>query len=71
LINDGLPDIYFAASTVTTRLPDLEECGSKDARYVWHSLLESILSWRGLRRLNGDGFLDLLVATTGDGVLCF
>src|SRR5207244_11476272 len=71
--NDGLPDIYF--------------CGLDTPNVLYKNLgnwkFRDVTEQAGLTRpsqysrgavfadINGDGFLDLLVATTGNGVFCF
>ena len=71
--NDGLPDIYFCSLSGHNAL--YQNLGGMRFKDVTEQsgIVCSNQYCRGavFADINGDGFLDLLVATTGDGVLCF
>src|SRR5437870_6823087 len=71
--NDGLPDIYFCSLNGHNAL--YQNLGGMRFKDVTEQsgIVCSNQYCRGavFADINGDGFLDLLVATTGDGVLCF
>jgi hypothetical protein len=71
--NDGLPDIYFCSLNGHNALyQNLGGMRFKDVTQQ-SGIICSNQFCRGavFADINGDGFLDLLVATTGNGVLCF
>src|SRR5712691_2046229 len=71
--NDGLPDIYFCTLNGHNALyQNLGGMRFKDVTQQ-SGIVCSNQFCRGavFADINGDGSLDLLVATTGDGVLCF
>ena len=71
--NDGLPDIYFCSLNGHNALyQNLGGMRFKDVT-AQSGIVCSNQYCRGavFADINGDGFLDLLVATTGNGVLCF
>src|ERR1044071_516832 len=71
--NDGLPDIYFCSLNGHNALyQNLGGLRFKDVTEQ-SGIICSNQYCRGavFADINGDGFLDLLVATTGNGVLCF
>src|SRR5882724_9894997 len=71
--NDGLPDIYFCSLNGHNALyKNLGEMRFKDVT-LQSGIVCSNQFCRGavFADINGDGFLDLLVATTGAGVVCF
>src|SRR2546426_5772153 len=71
--NDGLPDIYFCSLSGHNAL--YQNLGGMRFKDVTEQsgIVCSNQYCRGavFADINGDTFLDLLVATTGDGVLCF
>src|SRR5882672_9648299 len=71
--NDGLPDIYFCSLNGHNAL--YQNLGGMRFKDVTQQagIVCSNQFCRGavFADINGDGFLDLLVATTGNGVLCF
>jgi hypothetical protein len=71
--NDGLPDIFFCSLNGRNAL--YKNLGGMKFRDVTRDsgIICSNQFCRGavFADINGDGFLDLLVATTGNGVLCF
>jgi enediyne biosynthesis protein E4 len=71
--NDGLPDLYFCSLNGRNALyKNLGGFKFKDITQD-SGIVCSNRFCRGavFADINGDGFLDLLVATTGSGVLCF
>ena len=71
--NDGLPDLYFCSLNGRNALyKNLGGLKFKDITKD-SGIVCSNQFCRGavFADINGDGFLDLLVATTGNGVLCF
>lgn len=71
--NDGLPDIFFCSLNGHNALyKNLGGMKFKDVT-AGSGIVCSNQFCRGavFADINGDGFLDLLVATTGSGVLCF
>src|SRR6266446_8958989 len=71
--NDGLPDIYFCSLDGRNALyKNLGDWKFKDVT-TESGIVCTNEFCRGavFADLNGDGSLDLLVATTGNGVLCF
>src|SRR5258708_29232221 len=71
--NDGLPDIYLCSLNGRNALyKNLGGMRFKDVTQE-SGIVCSNQFCRGavFADINGDGFLDLLVATTGNGVLCF
>lgn len=71
--NDGLPDLYFCSLNGRNALyKNLGGMKFKDVT-ADSGISCSNRFCRGalFADINGDGFLDLLVATTGNGVLCF
>ena len=71
--NDGLPDLYFCSLNGSNALyRNLGGMKFKDVTQE-SGIVCSNRFCRGavFADINGDGFLDLLVATTGSGVLCF
>ena len=71
--NDGLPDLYFCSLNGKNALyKNLGGMRFKDVT-AQSGIVCSNRFCRGavFADINGDGFLDLLVATTGEGVLCF
>lgn len=71
--NDGLPDLYFCSLNGRNALyKNLGGMRFKDVT-AESGIVCSNQFCRGavFADINGDGFLDLLVATTGNGVLCF
>src|SRR5882672_5082453 len=71
--NDGLPDIYFCSLNGHNALyQNLGGIRFKDVTEQ-SGIVCSNRYCRGavFADINGDGFLDLLVATAGNGVLCF
>src|SRR5882724_7183499 len=71
--NDGLPDIYLCSLNGHNALyQNLGGMRFKDVTLT-SGIVCSNQFCRGavFADINGDGFLDLLVATTGSGVLCF
>jgi hypothetical protein len=71
--NDGLPDLYFCSLNGGNRL--YKNLGGLKFEDVTEAsgIVCSNRFCRGavFADVDGDGFLDLLVATTGNGVLCF
>src|SRR5436309_3745827 len=71
--NDGLPDLYFCSLNGHNALyQNLGGMRFKDVTQQ-SGIICSNQFCRGavFADINGDGFLDLLVATTGNGVQCF
>ncbi|HLH52736.1 MAG TPA: FG-GAP-like repeat-containing protein, partial [Verrucomicrobiae bacterium] len=71
--NDGLPDLYFCSLNGGNALyKNLGGMKFKDVT-AESGIVCSNRFCRGavFADINGDGFLDLLVATAGNGVLCF
>jgi hypothetical protein len=71
--NDGLPDLYFCSLSGGNALyKNLGGMKFKDVT-AESGIVCSNQFCRGavFADINGDGFLDLLIATTGNGVLCF
>lgn len=71
--NDGLPDIYFCSLNGSNRLyRNLGGLRFEDVT-AQSGIVCSNQHCRGavFADINGDGWLDLLVATTGNGVACF
>ncbi len=71
--NDGLPDLYFCSLNGSNALyRNLGGMKFKDVTQL-SGIVCSNRFCRGavFADINGDGFVDLLVATTGSGVLCF
>jgi enediyne biosynthesis protein E4 len=71
--NDGLPDLYLCSLNGRNSLyKNLGGMKFKDVT-AESGIVCSNRFCRGavFADINGDGFLDLLVATTGNGVLCF
>jgi len=71
--NDGLPDIYFCSLQGENRLyKNLGGWKFKDVT-AGSGIVCTNQNYRGavFADINGDGWLDLLITTTGSGVLCF
>jgi enediyne biosynthesis protein E4 len=71
--NDGLPDLYFCSLNGRNALyKNLGDFRFKDVT-AESGIVCSNRFCRGatFADINGDGFLDLLIATTGNGVACF
>ena len=71
--NDGLPDLYFCSLNGRNAL--YKNLGGMKFKDITQDsgIVCSNRFCRGavFADINGDGFLDLLVATTGSGILCF
>src|SRR5262249_39834551 len=71
--NDGLPDMFLCGLNTPNAL--FKNLGNWKFKEVTQEagLMATNKYCRGavFADLNGDGFLDLLVTTTGQGVLCF
>jgi hypothetical protein len=71
--NDGLPDLYFCSlEGRNTLYKNLGQWKFQDVT-AGSGIVCAGQNYRGavFADVNGDGWLDLLVATTGSGVLCF
>jgi hypothetical protein len=71
--NDGLPDIYFCSLQGSNTLYRNLGGGKFQDVTATSGIVCPGQNYRGavFADVNGDGWLDLLVATTGSGVLCF